>query len=274
MAGHVITLALREKGYDVETLSARHSIDLDTYIIDVTDEQKFNEFLNRRHYDVVINCIGILIKQSDQRKDRATYINSFFPQHLAYRYRETDTRIIHLSTDCVFSGYNAPYAENSPLDGQSFYARSKGLGEVVNGKDLTFRMSIIGPEVQNSGISLFHWFMRQRSGIQGYTNVMWNGITTIQLAEGIAAAIEQRLSGLYHLVPSQNISKFNLLCLFREAFNRSHISIEPLAEPRTDKTLINTRSDFNFQVPTYPEMIEGMRHWIDSHRSLYTYQFY
>lgn len=273
MAGHVVSLALREKGYDVETLSARHRLDSRTHLLDVTDTQRFDSFLDSHPFDVIINCIGLLIQQSEQRKDMAAYINGCLPHKLAYRYRESETRVIHISTDCVFSGQNAPYRENSPLDGQTFYDRSKALGEIINSKDLTFRMSIIGPEIQAKGVGLFHWFMQQRGAIHGYTNAMWSGITTIELAKGIAAAIEQRLSGLYHLVPKTNISKYHLLCLFREKFNGPNIDIEPRTEPVLDKTLLNTRDDFDFEVQPYPQMIEDMRRWIESHRDIYPYMF-
>lgn len=273
MAGHVVSLALREKGYDVETLSARHRLDSRTHLIDVSDTQRFDSFLDSHHFDVVVNCIGLLIQQSEQRKDMAAYINGYLPHKLAYRYRESTTRVIHISTDCVFSGHNAPYRENSPLDGQTFYDRSKALGEIINDKDLTFRMSIIGPEIQEKGVGLFHWFMQQRGTVHGYTNAMWSGITTIELAKGIVAAIEQRLSGLYHLVPKANISKYNLLCLFREIFKCSNIDIEPRTEPVLDKTLVNTRNDFDYQVQLYPQMIEDMRRWIESHREIYPYKF-
>lgn len=269
MAGHVVSLHLRESGHDVDTLSARNALDKDTMLIDVMDTSKLAAALQATKYDIVINCIGILVKQSEDRKDLSTYLNSFLPHFLENFYKDSNTRVIHLSTDCVFSGKNAPYDEAAVYDGELFYDRTKALGEVINNKDLTFRMSIIGPDMQPSGIGLFNWFYSQTGEINGFTNAMWNGITTIELARGIEAAIRQGLTGLYHLVPNENISKHDLLKLFKDVFECNDMSIKPDDRVSLDKTLVNTRRDFDFSVATYPEMITQMREWIAEHKSLY-----
>ena len=95
-----------------------------------------------------------------------------------------------------------------------FYAQSKGLGEVINSKDLTFRTSIIGPELKLDGIGLFHWFMAQKDEIFGFSEAYWTGVTTIELAKGIHEAIKQGLTGLYHFVNNSKISKFDLVNKF------------------------------------------------------------
>ena len=169
----------------------------------------------------------------------------------------------------MFSGKNAPYREDSPYDGEPFYDRSKALGEIKNDKDLTFRMSIIGPDMQPTGIGLFNWFYAQTGEILGFTNAIWSGITTIELAKGIDAAIKQNLTGLYHLVPSTNISKYNLVKTFVEVFNRDDIAVKPDDKLALDKTLVNTRTDFDYTVPDYQTMITEMKEWIDTHKSLY-----
>lgn len=269
MAGHVISLYLREKGYKVDTLSARNKLDDTTMIVDATDKITFEKAITKDHYDVVINAIGILVKQSEERKDLAAYLNGYLPHQLEHLFKETDTKVIHLSTDCVFSGNNAPYREDSPYDGEPFYDRSKALGEIKNDKDLTFRMSIIGPDMQTAGIGLFNWFYAQTGEILGFTNAIWSGITTIELAKGIDAAIKQNLSGLYHLVPETNISKYNLVKLFVDVFNRTDITVKPDDRLSLDKTLINTRTDFDYSVPDYKTMIIEMKEWINAHESLY-----
>lgn len=269
MAGHVITLYLREVGFLVDTLSGHNKIDKDTIILDVTDKNKFEEFLNINSYDVIINAIGLLVKQSEDRKDLASYINAYLPHFLENKYKNSTTKIIHLSTDCVFSGQNAPYTENSAYDGELFYDRSKALGEIINEKDLTFRMSIIGPDMQEKGIGLFNWFYAQTGNVFGYTNAIWNGITTIELARGVNEAIKQNLTGLYHLVPNENISKYNLIKLFAKTFNRTDISVSPDSTTTQDKTLINTRTDFNFIVNNYPAMLKDMNNWINDHHDIY-----
>lgn len=269
MAGHVIALYLRENGVDVDTLSARNQLDDETKLVDVTNLPALREILEAANYDVVVNCIGLLVKQSEDRKDLASYINAYLPHYLENYYANTSTKLVHLSTDCVFSGKNPPYRENSEYDGELFYDRSKALGEVINDKDLTFRMSIIGPDMQESGIGLFNWFYAQTGELPGYTKAIWSGITTIELAKGIKSAIDQNLTGLYHLVPEDNISKYDLLKLFKEIFDRNDIEIKPLDKAGADKTLINTRQDFNFEVPDYKVMIEEMRDWVNSHQDLY-----
>lgn len=265
MAGHVISLYLREHGHEVDTISATNKLDDQTKLIDVTKTELLRAELESNNYDAVVNCIGILVKQSSDRKDLSTYLNSFLPHFLEYYYRNTKTQVIHLSTDCVFSGKNAPYNENSLHDGELFYDKTKALGEIINDKDLTFRMSIIGPDMQEKGVGLFNWFYTQTGAINGYTNAIWNGITTIELARGINAALLQNITGLYHLVPDQNISKFNLVKLFAKTFNRDDIVINPDDKVSLDKTLVNNRTDFDFKLSDYPTMIQEMKDWIETH---------
>lgn len=269
MAGHVVATYLKESGYSVDTLSAKNRLDNNTMLMDVTNLDKLRLFLKNKDYDIVINCIGLLIKQSEERKDLATYLNSYLPHFLEEFYKNTNTKLIHLSTDCVFSGKNAPYDEKSQYDGELFYDRSKALGEIFNKKDLTFRMSIIGPDMQKNGIGLFNWFYAQTGKINGYTKTIWNGITTIELAKGIKSAIEQNLTGLYQLVPNSNISKYDLLKLFVKKFDRKDIKVSPSDGVIIDKTLINTRTDFKFSVLDYDSMIDEMKEWIFAHQDMY-----
>lgn len=269
MAGHVVSLRLKESGFDIDTLSSSKKVDENTVLLDVMDKVKFEDYLKTKKYDVVINCIGVLIKKSEEAKEMAIYLNSFLPHFLEKYYRDSQTKVIHLSTDCVFSGKNAPYYENSPYDGELFYDRAKALGEIINDKDLTFRMSIIGPDMSEEGVGLFNWFAKQKGDIYGYTKAIWSGITTIELARGIEAAIEQNLTGLYHLVPKDNISKFELLKTFKDVFGCDGLQIKPKDDIAADKTLINTRKDFDFVVSDYRTMTEEMRTWIISHMDLY-----
>ena len=270
MAGHVISTYFSEnKNYEVSTLSAHNKVNEQTTLLDVTDTKALNQYLDSREFDVVVNCIGLLVKASEARKDLAVYLNAYLPHLLEERYSGSETKLIHLSTDCVFSGESAPYNESSWPDGSLFYDRSKALGEVVNDKDLTFRMSIIGPDSQPKGIGLFNWFYAQTGDINGYNKAMWNGITTITLASAIERAIEDGLTGLYHLVPSENISKYELLKLFKNTFGRDDITITPVDTVTVDKTLVNTRKDFNFQVPDYKTMVIEMKDWVERHPDLY-----
>jgi dTDP-4-dehydrorhamnose reductase len=269
MAGHVVATYLTEQGYDVSTVSANNKLNASTTLLDATDGAALTEYLTTNRFDIVVNCIGILIQQSETRKDLAAYLNSYLPHFLERFYQSSPTRIIHLSTDCVFSGKNAPYHESSPYDGDTYYDRSKALGEIINDKDLTLRMSIIGPDMQEKGVGLFNWFYAQTATINGYQKAIWNGITTIELAKGIDAAIQQNLAGLYHLVPNENISKYDLLQLFVTVFSRTDISVKPETKTVLDKTLVNTRTDFDYIIPSYPVMISEMKEWIENHQDLY-----
>lgn len=269
MAGHVVATALREEGYEVATLSGKNKLYDETHLVDVTEKNVFEKFINNENFDVVVNCIGLLVNQSESRKDLAVYLNSYLPHFLENTYLSSKTKVIHLSTDCVFSGNNAPYSENSAYDGDLFYDRTKALGELKNDKDLTFRMSIIGPDINKSGVGLFNWFYAQSGDISGYSRAIWSGITTIELAKGISNAIRQNLTGIYHLVPSASISKFDLLNLFCEIFDRNDISVKQNDSVIYDKTLINTRTDFDYNVGSYVEMITEMKQWIINHKDLY-----
>jgi len=272
MAGHMIADYLERENYDITRLSGKKKATRDTLILDITNKSSFEEFLRNDHFDVIINAIGILVKQSNDQKYLATYVNSYMPHQLEYIFQDTKTKIIHLSTDCIFSGKNPPYYENSIPDGELFYDRTKYLGEISNQKDLTFRMSIIGPDLSPDGIGLFNWFMSQNGQIQGYTKAVWNGVTTLELAKAIKAAIEQDLSGLYHLVSKTSINKHDLLMLFSSVFNK-RINIAPFDAVASNKTLINTRIDFNFEVLGYIQMIKEMKEWVYANKQKYNHYF-
>lgn len=269
MAGHLITTYFREKNYEVATLSSTHPFDQNTALINVCHIDTLEKYLKAHQFDIIINCAGILVKASEQNKTAAILVNSHLPHFLEQFYINTSTRLIHLSTDCVFSGQNGPYTETSPYDGTLFYDRTKALGELNNAKDLTFRMSIIGPDLFPSGVGLLNWFLQQKGIVYGYTNVYWNGITTLELAKAIEQAIKQNLTGLYHLVPQDTISKHDLLMLFKKTFNVNHINILQKEVTPINKTLINTRTDFNYLVPSYSTMLEDLSLWISQHPSLY-----
>lgn len=269
MAGHMVTYYLRENGFTVDTLAATQPLDKKTHLLDVTNAKRLENLLTSTKYDAVINCIGVLVKQSEQRKDLAVYINSYLPHFLENLYKASDTKVVHISTDDVFSYATPPYYEDSAYDGRSFYGRTKALGEITNDKDATFRMSIIGPDVKAEGQGLFNWFFKQTGEVQGFTKAIWNGITTLELARAIRAAIEQDLSGIYHLVPGSSISKFELLELIKKEFKRKNVILKPAQGTAADKTLSNTRKDFNYVVPNYETMIKDMRVWIEDHPDLY-----
>lgn len=269
MAGHLITTYLREQHHQVSTLAHSHPLDPQTHLIDLNDIVLVKDYLNSHYFDAVINCAGMLVQAAENNKAAAIHINSYFPHFLEDFYAPTSTRVIHLSTDCVFSGIQGFYTESSICDGTLFYDRTKALGEIINDKDLTFRMSIIGPDLSPKGVGLLNWFLLQKGDLKGYKNVEWNGITTLTLAQAIHAALTQNIAGLYHLVPSEPISKYELLLLFQKHFKKEDVVISPCETPISNKVLVNTRKDFNYQVPNYEIMIETLYHWVKEHKKLY-----
>ena len=273
MAGNAAVTYLEEQGYDVFFMALDAPDSNKSKAIDATDIKALTDWLDMIRPDVIFNCLGVLQKASDTRPDIAILLNTYLPHYLAQKYNGTKTKVIHLSTDCVFSGANGGYTEKDFCDGKTMYDRTKALGEIVNDKDLTFRMSIIGPDRNVNGIGLFNWFMSQSGVINGYINAIWTGVTTIELARAVDAAIKQDLTGLYHLVPDKSINKYNLLLLFKETFNRTDIEIDPDDGVITDKTLINTRTDFDFKVKSYAEQIKDMYEWVEKHSSLYEHYY-
>lgn len=273
MAGHTISIYFKESGHDV-TIFSRSKVDYCKNINgDITDFDNLKRIIKEGQYDAVINAIGILNQDADDNKSRAVLLNSYLPHFLSDITKDMKTRIIHMSTDCVFSGKTGGYSETSFRDGETFYDRSKALGELESKKDLTFRNSIIGPDINESGIGLFNWFMKQDGEIKGFTKAIWTGVTTLTLAKAMEKALEENLTGLYNLVNNKNINKFDLLKLFNRHMKDDSIIILPSDTLSLDKSLINNRKDFSFIVPSYEQMIIEMKEWIENHKELYPHYF-
>lgn len=270
MAGHVIKTYL-EDAYEYDVWGLARGIESGNNLInlDIYDTKKLQLILNQKNFNVVINCIGLLNSAADENPEKAIWVNSYLPHLLAFHGKKYNFKLIHISTDCVFSGKEGSYKENHFKDGVGFYAQTKGMGEVVNSSDLTFRTSIIGPELNENGIGLFNWFMNQNNEIFGYKEAYWTGVTTIELAKGIHQAIKQDLKGLYHFVNNKKISKFDLIEEFNYFFKDEKINIIPSSEYVIDKSLVNTRVDFEYSFKSYKNMIEEMRDWILKCKNFY-----
>lgn len=273
MAGHTIAIYLREAGHDITAFSRRKFKYCNNINGDILDFVLLKDIVENGKYDAIINCIGILNKDAEANQSIAILLNSYLPHYLSDLTRNMRTKIIHMSTDCVFSGKTGRYSETAFRDGETFYDRTKALGELENAKDLTFRNSIIGPDMNKNGIGLFNWFMKQKGEINGFTKVMWTGVTTLTLAKAMEKALKENLTGLYNLVNNESISKFDLLKLFNKYFKENKINIIENGNINLDKSLINTRTDFNFSVPPYEDMIIDMREWIMCHKELYAHYF-
>jgi dTDP-4-dehydrorhamnose reductase len=223
--------------------------------------------------DWIINCIGV-IKQKIQLDvqasiDNAFKINSNFPRELASAVSGTKVNVLQIATDCVFKGEEGCYHESSFHDATDIYGQSKSLGEIIAPEIMNLRVSIIGREI-DSNYSLTDWFLKHKAGdtVHGYTNHLWNGITTLafaRIAEGIIEKEEFR-TGTFHIVPSDEVSKFELLQLIRHQFKRKDITVIPAEGPEyVDRRLITIHPELNAKfwrsagyqkVPTISELLE------------------
>jgi dTDP-4-dehydrorhamnose reductase len=210
---------------------------------------------------VVINCIGI-IKQLPTAKDPiiSLTINSLFPHKLANICQAANARMIHISTDCVFSGLQGHYTEADISDAQDLYGRTKFLGEVESEGCLTLRTSIIGREI-SSRSGLVEWFLANQGGtVNGYTNAIYTGFTTLAMSGIIANVIEehQDLTGVWQ-VSSDPINKYELLHMLRQAFAVS-VEIRPYGDVRIDRSLDSSRfrQKTGFVPPSWEQMIHDL----------------
>jgi len=257
MAGHVMYMHLNRSGkYNVSGVARAEGEFVDE-VLDVTDFTALDVYLNQVKPDYVVNCIGVLVSQSANDVASAVLLNSYLPHFLSSMGSRLGFRLIHISTDCVFSGKKGAYVETSFKDGDDYYARSKALGEVVNERDLTIRTSIVGPELKRDGTGLFDFFLKQKSEMKGYTEALWSGVTTLVLAQAVDWIIEHELVGLVHLTNGQAISKYDLLLLFKRYTQRS-IEIEAVDGWCVDKTLLDTQQKMPNLVPSYDVMVSDM----------------
>jgi len=274
MAGHLISLYFQEQNYEVTGFARQQSPFLAHSIIgDASDMDLLKKYISEGEYDAVINCIGLLNQFAEENKAMAVLLNGYLPHYLVEITKNMKTRIIHMSTDCVFAGNDGPYFEDSLPNGTSFYDRSKAIGEINTSKDLTFRNSIVGPDIKSTGIGLFNWFMKQKGSVGGYTGAIWTGVTTYTLAKAMEQALKENLTGLYNLVNNESISKYHLLQLFNKYFRDSKVDIYPNDQLQLDKSLRRKRNDFSFVVPSYEQQIAEMAEWCNKHKEIYPHYF-
>ena len=261
MAGHVINRYFSDKSDLTAVYSPRSNEKLK---VDIFDVDKLKDIICQVSPEYVINCVGLLVKDSEERPDKAAFINGYLPHYLAQLGKENNFSLIHLSTDCVFSGRQGPYVEAAIKDEVKPYGLSKSLGEVVYGNNLTIRTSIIGPEIK-SGTGLWQWYSKQENVVNGYTNVYWNGITTLELAKFIEYAIASKITGLAHVTCKNPVSKFELLNYLKMAkVGEAVIQKSRLISSygSINKVLVNTRNDFSYKTKDIKKLIKEMVEWI------------
>lgn len=274
MAGHLAYTYLNETGkYKMVTVCHSGKIGTNSYTLDIYDTEKLINILEQHKPDYIINCIGILIKGAKNNPSNAIYINAYFPHKLSEIVHSIlpKSKVIHISTDCVFSGKTGNYKDSDEKDALDVYGMSKNLGEIINNSDLTLRTSIIGPELKANGEGLFHWIFSQKNvGIlNGYEKSIWGGVTTLELAKIIDKSIQENLTGLYQISNNIPISKFDLVSLIVKEFDLP-IKINPTEGVICDKSIVNScREGFSHTVPSYDVMIAEMKLFMNTHKDLY-----
>ena len=229
--------------------------------VDVENTDSLLEAFGRVRPSVVINCVG-LVKQLSSANDplSALPLNAILPHRLSRLCAATGARLIHVSTDCVFSGEKGMYTESDPSDAKDLYGRSKYLGEVDAPHAITLRTSIIGHELSGAH-GLVDWFLSQTAGVKGYQRAIFSGLPTVELAHVMHAHVLPRpdLHGVYQ-VAAAPINKFDLLTLVAHAYGKD-TPIAPDDRLRIDRSLDGTRfrAATGYVAPDWPTLVRRMR---------------
>lgn len=228
--------------------------------VDVEQHDHLVQIFSRVRPDVVINCVG-LVKQLAEADDPLTAlpINALLPHRLTHLAALSGARLVHVSTDCVFTGLQGHYSESDVPDALDLYGRSKLLGEVDEPHAVTLRTSIIGHEL-SSAHSLVGWFLAQEGSVRGFTRAVFSGLPTVELAKVIRDHVLPRpdLRGLWH-VSSDPIAKYDLLQLVKAAYGKT-IEIAPDDQLVIDRSLDSTRfrAETGWQPAPWGELVDSM----------------
>lgn len=229
--------------------------------VDVLDNDSLVDLMTKARPEVVINCVG-LIKQLADASDPLSVlpINAMLPHRLSKLCALSNSRLIHISTDCVFNGKRGNYLEEDISDAEDLYGKSKYIGEIANQPHVvTLRTSIIGHEL-NSKTSLVEWFLSQDAPVKGYSKAVFSGLPTVELAGVIKDYVlpTPNLSGLYH-VSVDAIDKCSLLNLIAKVYGKKiEISIDE--EVCIDRSLNSTKfqKSTGYRMPSWNSLIEKM----------------
>lgn len=228
--------------------------------IDVESQDSLVTVLDQIRPDAVINCAGLTKHKSEAENPLVSIpINTLMPHRLAGLCKLIGARLIHVSTDCVFSGEKGGYVEDDFADARDVYGKSKALGEVFYPHAITLRTSTIGHELQ-SKYGLLDWFLSQQGRCKGYTRAIFSGLPTVVFAQIVRDVVipHTELSGLYH-VAAKPINKFDLLKLIADVYGKT-IDIVPDDQLVIDRSLDAKRFQLatGFVAPEWPELIKLM----------------
>jgi len=276
LIGHTMYRKLKQEGFEVFGTMRRAKIEFMQYdflqadtIIDGLDVQEISnvsEVILQIQPSVVVNCIGITRRKDEiSNSIQAIKINALLPHQIAKICQDMSIRMIHLSTDCVFSGDFGLYTEDSIPDASDMYGRTKAMGEVLDNPNcLTLRSSFLGTEISDR-TELLEWLLSQKGRtIKGYTKAIYSGVSTVYLSSVITEILRHypQLSGLYQIAPDTPISKYDLLCIAKNAFN---IDVEIVENDSfvSDKSLSGARLKkvMNYRVPSWHDMLQELAEW-------------
>ena len=226
------------------------------------DKNQSLGFLDNLNPDIIINCIGITTRRiNNDNISNLEFINSRLPHYLNEWTEKNDKRLIHFSTDCVYSGKSGMYTESDNPDAIDLYGKSKAIGEINNTKALTIRTSLIGREVYNH-TELFEWLYKNKSGkVYGYENVYYSGLTTIRMSKILEKIINYYpdLQGVFN-ISSKPITKYSLLKLINRHF-KFEIQVKKDLKIKSNKVLISKKITeiTDIEIPAWEDLIEEFR---------------
>lgn len=263
VVGHAVAAYFKEAGHEI--ILSKVNVCYDRHLL--------KKFIEDNQPDAIINCTAIVNQEAEDDKACAAYLNSYLPHLLETFTAGTKIVVVHRSTDCIFSGNRGQYTLDDWPDAKSFYARTKAVGELVNEKDITIRVSLIGPAQDKDDGSLLNWFLQQHGQVRGYANAIWTGLTTLEYAKVIESLLKQKAHGLFQAAPKEAISKYELLKLFEKYFpaGRTILKIE---NDRVDKSLVPDWGIYKIDIKGYEAQVVEMKQWIESHPNLYPAFYY
>jgi len=265
MVGHVLFHEFQKKNIDVVGIG-RRKIEKDIINYDLyTDWDQVKSLLKNGKFDIIINCSAILVNESNINRLQAVYINSFFPPLLVDLFKNTNTKVLHLSTGGVFSGNEDYYFEDSSLSPQTYYGITKAAGEFNNSKDVVVRSDFWGPDNKKDGTGIFNWFLNQKDTVTAYENVFFNGISNIEFSKIVLDLISY--SGIVHIGTSEKISKCNLLEKTIKIFNISNLS---LLKNDTIRKIVYLKSKKELpNINDYDTMIKDVYNYLQNNKDYY-----
>ena len=282
MLGHTVFKFLNQTNHNIECYgSIRNKKDEELFDIHFSKNlrifdgfnnlDKLEKFIKKVEPQVILNCIG-LIKQRDNSENQpeAIFINSLLPHQISKVCNELGIRLIHFSTDCVFSGSKGNYKESDLPDARDIYGLAKFMGEINNKNSLTIRTSIIGHELKNS-LGLLEWFLGEKREITGYSKAIFSGLTTLEVSRFLLDHIfkNNKIYGVYHLA-SEPITKLKLLEIINNVY-KSKKNIISSSSLKINRSLDGSKliELTKYKVPNWEEMIKDLYRWNKNYEKVF-----